>query len=78
MRLCAQVCAPFARSLQYLFYRRDVLAQRRLRVPNTWEELVEVAQQLNGESAGAGPCLCPCLLRAWAAAPCRWGQHMLP
>ncbi len=33
---------------QYMYYRRDVLAAAKLPVPATWDDLLLVAQTLNG------------------------------
>ena len=35
-------------ALEFFYYRRDVFAERNLTVPRTWDELLEVAEKLNG------------------------------
>lgn len=64
VRLYCRLCTPL--HLQYMYYRRDLVAKLNVSVPATWEELIETARALNGASLCCMACLCTACLPAIA------------
>ncbi len=68
---------PVQQNTTMLFYRKDLLEQAKLRVPQTYAELEEAAKQLHNIEAGGQKAVGIVLRGKMAAATSQWAPYLL-